>query len=184
MNINRVPLEHNKQFIVYFVFNGFIRFITMCNLQKRLIRTAFRVLLQAMFMNECKQMAQRLKSQKRVLTINKTNIIRWNIYRDNNFHSRRQVLSVSKNPESSSLKLKFMFTCKAGFPMFAFFNDELDRGKEIAQSFLLQPELSLNILWNVFILFAVKKISKAFLKFCIYQTCYLARSCLKPYKRA
>ena len=33
-------------------FNGFIRFITMCNLQKRLMRVAFRVLLQGMFMNE------------------------------------------------------------------------------------------------------------------------------------
>ena len=77
-------------------------------------------------MNEWKQMAQRLKSQERLLTINKTNIIRWNIYRDNNFHSQRQVLSVSKTPASLSLKLKFMFTCKAGFPMFALFKDELE----------------------------------------------------------
>ena len=30
--------------------------------------------------------------QERLLTINKRNIIRWNIYRENNFHSRRQVL--------------------------------------------------------------------------------------------
>ena len=84
MNINRVTLQH-----VYFLFSGFI---TMCNLQKRLIRAAFWVLLQAMFMNDWKQTAQRLKLQERLLTINKRNIIRWNIYRDNNFHSRRQVL--------------------------------------------------------------------------------------------
>ena len=42
----------------------------MCNLQKRLICAAFRVLLQAMFM--C-LMAQRLKSQEKLITINKTN---------------------------------------------------------------------------------------------------------------
>ena len=48
----------------------------MSNLQKRLISAAFRVLLQAMFMNEGKQTAQRLKLQERLLTINKRNIIR------------------------------------------------------------------------------------------------------------
>ena len=60
------------------------------------------------FMNGWKQMAQRLKLQERLLTINKRNIIRWNIYRDNNFHSRRQglkCLCLLKCPESSSLKL-------------------------------------------------------------------------------
>ena len=57
-------------------------------------------------LNDWKQTEQRLKLQERPLTINKRNIIRWNIYRDNNFLSRRQVLkSVSKNPESSSLQL-------------------------------------------------------------------------------
>ena len=44
-------------------------------------------------LNDWKQTAQRLKLQERILTINKRNIIRWNIYRDNDFHSRRQVLS-------------------------------------------------------------------------------------------
>ena len=72
MNINRVTLEHNKEY-VYFLFNSFTRFI-MCNLQKRLIHRAFRVLPQVRFMNERKQMAQRLKSQERLLTINKQNI--------------------------------------------------------------------------------------------------------------
>ena len=43
--------------------------------------------------------------------------------------------------------------------MFAFFKDELKA------LFLLQPELWLNILWNVFFLFAVRK-WKGFLKFC------------------
>ena len=50
VNINRVTLQHNKEFAIFiFLFNGFI---TMCNLKKRLIRAAFWVLLQAMFMND------------------------------------------------------------------------------------------------------------------------------------
>ena len=61
-------------FIFYFN-NSFTRFI-MCNLQKRLIQTAFRVLLQVKFMDDRKQMAQRLKSQGRLLIIDKPNIIR------------------------------------------------------------------------------------------------------------
>ena len=73
---------------LFFLLNGFI---TMCNLKKRLIRAAFWVLLQAI-MNDWKQTAQRLKLQERLLKINKGNIIRWNIYRDNNLHSRGQVL--------------------------------------------------------------------------------------------
>ena len=73
-------------------------FMSMCSLQKCLIHAAFWLLLQAMFVSDWKQTAQRLKLQKRQLTINKRIIIRWNIYRDNNFHSRRQVKSVSENP--------------------------------------------------------------------------------------
>ena len=39
VNINRVTLQHNEEFIMFiFLFNGFI---TMCNLEKRLIREAF-----------------------------------------------------------------------------------------------------------------------------------------------
>ena len=91
MNISRVTLQHNKELIMFiFLFNAFI---TMCNLKKRLIRAAFWVLLQAVFINDWKQTAQWLKLQEKLLTINKRNIniSRWNIYRDNNFHSRRQV---------------------------------------------------------------------------------------------
>ena len=71
----------------------------MCNPQKRLIRAAFWVLLQAMFMNDWKQTAQRLKLQERLLTETETTIF---IHED-------KYQSVSKNPESSSLKLKFIF---------------------------------------------------------------------------
>ena len=38
MNIIRVTLQHNKEFIVYFLFSGFI---TTCNLKKRLMRAQF-----------------------------------------------------------------------------------------------------------------------------------------------
>ena len=71
-----------------------VSIITICNLIKRLIRATFLSI-------SCKRCSwtmktnatdKRLKLQERLLTINKRNIIRWNIYRDNNFHSRRQVL--------------------------------------------------------------------------------------------
>ena len=70
VNINRVTLQHNEEFVMFiFLFNGFI---TMCNLEKRLIREAFWVLLRVVFMNEWKQTAQRLKLQEGLLiTINK-----------------------------------------------------------------------------------------------------------------
>ena len=74
---------------ILFLFNGFS---TMCNLKKRLIRAAFWILLQAMFMNDWIQTTQRLKLPERLLTIKKRNIIQWNIHRHKNFNSRRQVL--------------------------------------------------------------------------------------------
>ena len=38
MNVNRVTLQHNKEFIVFIFFNCFI---SMCKLKKRLIRATF-----------------------------------------------------------------------------------------------------------------------------------------------
>ena len=89
----------------------FYSFITMCNLKKRLIRAAFWVLVQAMFMNDWKQTAQQLKWQERLLTMRATSLLALgylvlpslnegivissiiiNIYRENTFHSQRQVL--------------------------------------------------------------------------------------------
>ena len=93
MNINRVTLQHNKEFIT-FIF--YLMVLSMCNLQKRLIRAAFWVLLQAMFTERLKTNGTAIKLQERLLSINKRNRIRWNIYRDNNFHSRRQVLKCLK----------------------------------------------------------------------------------------
>ena len=57
-----LPFNNNNKNYVYFL----SCFLTMCNLQKRLIRSAFWVLLQAMFMNDWKQRAQRLKLQERL----------------------------------------------------------------------------------------------------------------------
>ena len=97
---------------LFFLFKGFI---TMCNLKKRSIPAAFWILLKAMFINDWKQTAQRLKLQERLLTINKRNIIRWSIYRGNNFHSRDKYYSVSPGVCSSQ---------------------RWTRGKNIAQTFL------------------------------------------------
>ena len=44
----------------------------------------------------------------------------------------------------------------AGLPVFAFFKDELE-AKKTLKVFLLQPNLQLNILRNVFFLFTVRK---------------------------
>ena len=66
MNINRVTLLHNTEFIM-FIF--YLMVLSMYDLQKRLIRAAFWGLLQVMFMNDWKQTAQWLKLQERLLTI-------------------------------------------------------------------------------------------------------------------
>ena len=49
-----------------------------------------------------------IKLRKRLLTISKINITRWNMYRDNNFHSRCYVLrvSVSENHEHKLISFK------------------------------------------------------------------------------
>ena len=104
--------------------------------------------LQAMLMNDRKQTAQRLKLQERLLTINKRNIIRWNIYRDKNFHSRRQV----------------------------YFSQRWTRGKKIAQSFLSTAKCTTNILRNVFFYLRWENISKGFLKF--FKQCKLISNLL------
>ena len=95
VNIKRVTLQHNKEFTLFiFLFNGFIM---MCNLKKRLIRAAFWVLLQVMFMNDWKQTAKRLKLQE---TTN-------NQYKKCNSmkHLQRHQLSFTKTSIKASLKV-------------------------------------------------------------------------------
>ena len=55
------------------------------------------------------------------------------------FTKTNEYLKVSKNPESLSLKIKFMFWA-AGFPVFAVFKDELATRKSL-KAFFLQPKL-------------------------------------------
>ena len=52
------------------------------------------VFLHAMFMFDWKQPVQRWKLREGLLKINKISLIRWNMYRGNKFHSRREVLRV------------------------------------------------------------------------------------------
>ena len=59
MNINRVTLQHNKEYIMD---SFYLMVLSTCNLQKRLIRAAFWVHLQAMF-------TERLKTNGTPITI-------------------------------------------------------------------------------------------------------------------
>ena len=153
------------------LFNGFI---TMCNLQKRLIHAAFWLLLQAMFVSDWKQTAQRLKLQKRLLTINKRIIIRWNIYRDNNFHSRRQVKRVSENPCLS-------FKLASRRLLFSKMNSRQGNHSKLSFTARIIAKYSLKRFLSV-----CEKMSKGFLKFykLIIKPDTRSDHCLKSYKRA
>ena len=92
-------LQHDREFVMFrFYFPLFIKLfmVLLCVIFKSewYLRAAFWVFLHAMFMFDWKQPVQRWKLREGLLTINKINIIRWNMYRDNNFHSRREVLRV------------------------------------------------------------------------------------------
>ena len=58
---------------------------------------------------------KRLKLQERLLTIKKRNKIRWNIYRENNFHSRREVSKCSlkiRCATNADCRLADLQTCR------------------------------------------------------------------------
>ena len=91
-------LQHDREFVMFrFYFPLFIKLfmVLLCVIFKSewYLRAAFWVFLHAMF-NDWKQPVQQWKLWEGLLTINKINIIRWSMYRDNNFHSQRQLLSV------------------------------------------------------------------------------------------
>ena len=92
MNINRVRLHHDRELIMFRFYSPLFT-VLLCVIFKSVcyLRAEFWALLHTMFcyMFVWKQPAQRLKLRKRLLTSSKINIIRWNMYRDNNFHSRR-----------------------------------------------------------------------------------------------
>ena len=95
MKINRVRLQHDKEFIKFrFYFPLFMVLLCVIFKNVRYLGVAFWVLLHTMFMYDWKQAARRLKLPERLLTINKINTILWNVYRDNKFHSRRQIFIV------------------------------------------------------------------------------------------
>ena len=114
-------------------------------------------------LNEWNEKAQRLKLQERLLTINKRNMIRWN--RDNNFHSRRQVFlkSVSKNSESSSLKLKSLRFKRASRCLLFFpkMNSRQENRSELSFTATIITKCSL----ERFLSICSEKMSKGFLKF-------------------
>ena len=119
--------------------------------KSELILTSSWVLLQAMFMSDWKQTAHQLKLQKRLLTINKRKTIRWNIYKDNNFHSRRRVLKCL---------WKSLFMFYAGFRCFLF--SKMNSRQENRWKLSFTARIITKYSWNVFFLFAVKKCLKAF----------------------
>ena len=83
-------------------------FITMCNLKKRLIRLAFWVLLQAKFMNSWKQTAKRWKLHfwEYQQSIKKYNSVEYLQRQQFSFTKTNKYLSVSKNPQVFTSKLK------------------------------------------------------------------------------
>ena len=72
MNINRVTLQYNKEFIIFFFYYY--------------SRAHFQYSCKRWSLNDWKQSSQRWKLQERLLTINfnTRNRIRWNIYKGNN----------------------------------------------------------------------------------------------------
>ena len=80
---------------------------------------------------------KRFLMRERLLTINNRNIIRWNIYRDDNFHSRRSVSKKSFN----IFKRKAYVYVLAALPgaVFTVFKDELLEARKSLKVFFLQP---------------------------------------------
>ena len=143
------------------MFNGFI---TMCNL--RLIRASFSVLLQVMFMSDWKQSAQRLKLQKRPLTINKREIIRWN---------NDKYLSVSEN-----LCLCFMLASRR--LLISKMNPRQENCSKLSFTARIIAKYSL----ERFLFVCGEKMSKGFSKFykLIIKPDTRSDHCLKSYKPA
>ena len=108
-------LQHDREIVMFrFYFLLFIKLcmILLCVIFKSewYLRPAFWVFLLAMFMFDWKQPVQRWKLREGPLTINKISLIRWNMYRDNNFHSRREVLRVMSQKIMSQASISlFMF---------------------------------------------------------------------------
>ena len=107
VNIKRVTRFNiiKNLLCLFFLLNGFI---TMCNLKKRLIRSTFWVLLQVMFMNGWKQTAKRRKLHfwDYQQSIKKYNSVEHLQRQQFSFTKTNEYLSVSKNPQVFTSKLK------------------------------------------------------------------------------
>ena len=101
------------------------------------------------------------KFRKRLLAIKTRNIIRWNIYRDNNFYSRRQVLRV-KCFWKSWRSYKNLADINRPSGVWYFFKMNSRKEYRSKLSFF-----STNIPKKVFSLFLVRKCLKAFKVLCI-----------------
>ena len=105
-----------------------------------------------------------IKFRKRLLTISKINITPWNMYRDNNFHSRRYVLRVSVSENKWAYTHKLQKPCRFK-PASRCLRQNEPRGKNIAQSFL----------------FTAKSITK-YIVFCVTFSLYLWSENVKTFK--
>ena len=121
---------------------------------------AFWVLLYTISMYDWKQPEQRLKLRKRPLTIKIRNLIRWKIYRDNNFHPRRKI---SIESEVSLKILTHVYNLARS-----------TQGKHIAQSFLFTTKIITKYSSERFLSsICVDKMFKRLLKFkFLYKTWY------------
>ena len=95
MNINGVTLQHTKEFVM-FIF--YLMVLSMCNLQKHLIRAAFRVLLQAMF-------TERLKTNGTAIKITRETTNNQKKKYNSVKHIQRQQLSTMNTSIKVSLKM-------------------------------------------------------------------------------
>ena len=130
-------------------------FITMCNLKKHLISSAFWVVLHAMFMNGWKQTAKRwqLHFWDYQQSIKKYNSVQRLHRQQFSLTKTNEYLSVSKNTQvftTSGLKIKFMLWSIYEIihlcfkppvsRFFAVFKHELTTRKTL-KAFFLQPKL-------------------------------------------
>ena len=124
-----------KNLLSLFFIDGFI---TMCNLKQRLIRSAFWVLLQAMFLNGWKQTAKwwKLHFWAYQQSIKKHNSVEHLQRQQFSFTKTNEYLSVSKNPQVFSSKLKDqVYVLSHRSPGVCCFQ-RWTHDKKIAQSFL------------------------------------------------
>ena len=90
MNTNRVTLQHNKE-VIMFIF--YLMVFSMCIIFKSVwYARHFEYSCKQCFTEPLKTNGTAIKITRETTNNQQKNIIRLNIFRDNNFHSQRQVL--------------------------------------------------------------------------------------------